>query len=200
MGEFLNGEDEILKHGSRLPHWQQGEVMQFVTFRLADSMPHGKIAQWKEDLSIFKQVHAEPWDEKTKKIYHQRFTRRIEEWLDQGMGSCIFQSAENRALLSDIMMQGEGKAATHQAWVIMPNHVHLIFSPLKPLAEIMKIWKGVSSRRLGKACVWQPNYRDTLIRDSTHFANAVRYIRNNPKGLREGTYSLWESKRAKAIQ
>lgn len=200
MGEFLDGEEEILTHGARLPHWQQGEVMQFVTFRLADSMPEGKITEWRENLARFKEVHPEPWDDSIKAVYHQRFTKRIEQWLDEGMGSCLFQSLENRETLRDVLMLGEGKAVTHQSWVIMPNHVHLLFTPLKPLPQIMKIWKGVSTRKIGKGSIWQPNYRDTLIRNSEHFVNAVRYIRRNPRGLREGTFTLWESERAKSVK
>jgi len=34
--EFLNPRREVEMHGSDLPHWQQGEALQFVTFRLKD--------------------------------------------------------------------------------------------------------------------------------------------------------------------
>jgi len=51
----------------------------------------------------------------------------------------------------------------------------------------------------GMGSIWQKNYRDTLIRDSDHFANAVRYIRRNPAKLAEGSYTLWESDQAAAI-
>jgi hypothetical protein len=44
------------------------------------------------------------------------------------------------------------------------------------------------------------NYRDTLIRDAGHFANAVRYIRRNPAKLQQGTFTLWQSERALAIR
>ena len=70
---------------------------------------------------------------------------------------------------------------------------------MAPLEKLMQSWKGISSRRIGAGTIWQKNYRDTLIRDATHFANAVRYIRRNPAKLREGTFTLWESERAKAI-
>ena len=36
MADFLDESGEIQKHGTKLPHWQQGEVMQFVTFRLGE--------------------------------------------------------------------------------------------------------------------------------------------------------------------
>lgn len=60
----------------------------------------------------------------------------------------------------------------------------------------MKSWKGVSARRIGKGSIWQKGYRDTMIRDAGHFANAVRYIRRNPAKLRPDTFTLWQSERA----
>jgi hypothetical protein len=49
--------------------------------------------------------------------------------------------------------------------------------------------------------IWQRNYRDTLIRDGDHFANAVRYIRKNPvkAKLPEDAFTLWQSERAAKI-
>ena len=199
MCEFLDGDEKIARHGARLPHWQQGNVMQFVTFRLADAMPVAMLAKWREERDQFRQVHPEPWDDGTERRYHNRFTKKIEDWLDQGMGSCLLRSDECRLILEDVMMQGEDKAVHHQAWVIMPNHVHLLFVPLMPLPQIMKIWKGVSARKMGKGSIWQANYRDTMIRDSEHFSNAVRYIRRNPRGLPDGSYTLWESARAQEV-
>lgn len=199
MGEFLDGEEGIEKHGGDLPHWQQGEVMLFVTFRLADAMPAGLLRQWKEQRETFLQVHPEPWDEPTKQKYHKRFTGRIERWLDQGHGSCLLRNSANRMILEGVMREGEGCAARFEAWVIMPNHVHLLFAPLRPMAELIKIWKGVSARKIGQGSIWQKNYRDTLIRDSIHYANAVRYIRRNPAKLNPGEFSLWQSERAQGV-
>ncbi len=89
MGDFLDGNEEIQTHGQKLPHWQQGEVMQFVTFRLSDAMPAGKLALWKEERDIWLGHHPEPRDEATMKKYHNRFTDQLEKWLDQGAGNCF---------------------------------------------------------------------------------------------------------------
>jgi REP element-mobilizing transposase RayT len=77
--------------------------------------------------------------------------------------------------------------------------VHLLFTPNWPLEKLLKTWKGVSARRNGKGSIWQRHYRDTLIRNARHFAAVVRYIRKNPAKLPEGTFTLWESERAKKI-
>lgn len=200
MPEFYHPDRETLKHGENLPHWQQGEVMQFVTFRLADSMPRTLIRKWKEELVIWSKLHPKPWTQEIKKEYHQRFTQQLELWLDQGHGSCLFKDSAVRKFLEDTLMHDQDLKARHHTWVIMPNHVHLLFTPLAPIEKLMQSWKGISARRIGNGSIWQKNYRDTLIRDPQHFANAVRYIRRNPKNLKPETYTLWESERAQAIR
>ena len=60
MSEFLNPQGKIAKHGGKLPHWQQGEVMQFVTFRLGDAMPMGKLKRWREERVIWLKWNPEP--------------------------------------------------------------------------------------------------------------------------------------------
>jgi REP element-mobilizing transposase RayT len=105
----------------------------------------------------------------------------------------------NRKILEDVLMHFQGERVEHHAWVIMPNHVHLIFTPRVPLETLIKAWKGTSARRIGQASIWQKNYRDTLIRDAGHFANAVRYIRRNPAKLRADTFTLWQGPRALAV-
>ena len=200
MSDFLHPDKNIQKHGEKLPHWQQGEVMQFVTFRLADSFPESKLRGWKEQRDTWLSLHPKPWSPSQEKEYHQRFTKALEHWLDQGSGSCLFKLPSNRLPLEQTLMHDQGTRAIHQAWVIMPNHVHLVFTPNFPLPDLMKSWKGVSARKIGLGSIWQKNYRDTLIRDIDHFINAVRYIRRNPAKLPPGTFTLWQSERALKIQ
>jgi putative transposase len=71
---------------------------------------------------------------------------------------------------------------------------------MAPLEYLMKAWKGTSARAVGMGSIWQKNYRDTLIRDAGHFANAVRYIRRNPARLRPGTFTLWQGPRALVVK
>ena len=174
--------------------------MQFVTFRLGDSLPYAKLRKWKEERETWLSFHPRPWSPEKEKEYHQRFTKEFEKWLDEGAGSCLLQDSENRAHLEFVLNYDQGKGATHHAWVIMPNHVHLLFTPHEPIERLMRRWKGISARNIGKGSIWQKAYRDTLIRDIDHFINAVRYIRKNPARLQADTFTLWQSERALAIQ
>lgn len=105
----------------------------------------------------------------------------------------------DRKIVEDILMHDHGTKAIHHAWVLMPNHAHLLFTTCDRIEVLMKAWKGVSARRIGKGTIWPIGYRDTMIRDPRHFANAVRYIRRNPAKLRAGTFTLWQSERALAV-
>jgi hypothetical protein len=148
--------------------------MPFVTFRLGDSMPAGKIRVWKENRDIWQQVHPQPWSPEVEKEYHRQFTWKMEGWLDEGAGSCLLKESANRSVVEAVLMKFQGEKVEHHAWVIMPNHLHLIFTPLSPIEKLVQAWKGVSARQIGQGGIWQKNYRDTLIRDGGHFANAVR--------------------------
>jgi len=199
--EFFDPSQDIRKHGDKLPHWQQGEVMQFVTFRLGDAIPREKLQLWLEQRKIWLNHHPKPWTPATEADYRKEFIWKLERWLDQGAGSCLLREPAARDILAEVLMKFQSVRVEHHAWVIMPNHVHLLFTPQAPLEKLIQAWKATSSRRLGKGSIWQRNYRDTLIRDFDHFANAVRYIRRNPvkAKLPEGAFTLWQSPRAERL-
>jgi len=200
MEDFLNSDKKILIHGNKLPHWQQGEVMQFVTFRLGDAMPQSTLSVWAQERTIWLKCHPKPWDKKTTQKYHHRFTAQLETWLDHGAGSCLLKNPTTRKILEETLIYDQETRAEQHAWVIRPNHVHLLFTPKAPLPVLLKSWKGISARKIKLGSIWQKNYRDTLIRDANHFANAVRYIRGNPAKLAPTTYTLWQGARALTVQ
>jgi len=175
--------------------------MQFVTFRLGDALPSETVLHWKNQRDSWRSTWPPPWTPEQEAEYHQRFTAKLETWLDQGAGSCLLEDPSNRVILAEVLMRFQGERVNHHAWVIMPNHVHLIFKPMVPLETLMQAWKSISAKQIGKGSIWQSNYRDTMIRDGDHFANAVRYIRHNPikAKLRKDHFSLWQSDRALRI-
>jgi len=96
------------------------------------------------------------------------------------------------------------------AVVVMPDHVHLLFTPLGDddantygLSQIMNSMKGASAhavnRALGrKGAVWQQEWFDRLLRSDESIRNTADYICANPvrAGLaeHEDTYPwLWRS-------
>ncbi|MCH8474352.1 MAG: transposase [Opitutales bacterium] len=200
MGDFFDVHESIERHGRDLPHWQQGEVLQFVTFRLGDSLPREKLTQWQSERKAWLEGRSQTWSAEEESEYHRLFTWRVEKWLDAGFGSCLLKEKRHRNVLEKTLMKFQGLRVEHYAWVIMPNHVHSLFKPLEEMHSLIKAWKGVSARLIGRGSIWQKMYRDTMIRDNQHFANVVRYIRRNPADLPVGSYTLWESPRAKGIR
>ena len=69
----------------------------------------------------------------------------------------------------------------------MPNHVHLLCTPLQghSLADIMHSIKSFTSNEANKILdrsgkFWQKEYFDRYIRNARQFSRAVTYIENNP--------------------
>ncbi|MGB0413041.1 MAG: transposase [Coraliomargarita sp.] len=197
--DFLNPFTEIDQHGGKLPYWQQDEALQFVTFRLKDSVPTSKLREWANYRKQWLLRHPQPWDSKTQSDYHCEFSLPFESWLDRGYGECILKDSGNRQILSEIFMHDQNIRVTHLAWINMPNHVHLLFKPLYPLAQLIKTWKGVSARKIGNGSIWQRNYRDTIIRNPEHRLRVLRYIRKNPSKLSSSQFTLWESDEARCL-
>jgi len=146
--------------------------------------------------------HAEPWDEPTEAAYHERFSDQIDKWLDQGAGSCVLKDPENSRIVADALRHFDGERYELALFVVMPNHIHVLFRPLEKyvLADIVKSWKGFSAREINKrsgktGALWQDEYWDRLIRNERHFFKVVKYILDNPVEvrLRKGEFVLWES-------
>ena len=59
--QFFNPYEDIRFTANRLPHWQQKGAVYFVTFRLADAVPHHLRTQWESDREAWLRVHPQPW-------------------------------------------------------------------------------------------------------------------------------------------
>ena len=198
MPDFFNPEKEVTKRKHRLPHWQQGDVWIFLTYRLADSLPETILTKWRDERDQWLQHHPEPWDQATEDEYHERFSQEIDRWLDQGHGSCVLRNSENSRIVADAFTHFDGDRYQLASYVVMPNHVHLLFRTLgaHQLSDLVHTWKRFTAREInrragGQGRLWQPDYWDRLIRSQRHFDWVQRYIRKNPENLPPGTYRLW---------
>lgn len=205
---FLNPWKRVERHVNALPHWQQDGATLFVTFRLDDSIPAALIQKWDSERRRWFEAHPKPWTEAEQVEFQDRFSRRWEMELDRGHGCCVLERAEVVDELAGVLTAFDGERYQHHCWVIMPNHVHLLFTlaPGQLLEKVMQGWKGVSSRRIHAALgrsgtLWQKDYFDRMIRDGEHFVRCARYIRKNPvkAGLSEGRFRLFESPEVKRL-
>ena len=91
-------------------------------------------------------------------------------------------------VVADALKYGEQQLKLYsiRAWVIMPNHMHILIYPKTGLSRITKSIKGFSGRaannildRSGQA-FWQNESYDHWVRDQHEMEKVVRYIEGNP--------------------
>jgi REP element-mobilizing transposase RayT len=194
---------EELKRGFRgwherghLPHRDEPGLRQFVTFHLADSFPAALLSEWEHLWQIEDQ---------------EKRREQLETYLDKGLGECYLRQPAIAQLVEDNIRHHcgsenlpNGPRYELRAWVVMPNHVHILFrTGSVPMSKTVEAWKKhtgrLANRLLGReGTFWQADYFDTYMRDSVHEKRTIRYIENNPvKALlvREAKDWPWSSAR-----
>ncbi len=173
---------------ANLPHWDQQGVTCFVTYRLADALPQEKIAEWAGAQANWLAAHPRPWTDAEAEEYTRDFGEKFEQALDAGWGSCLLATEENRTIVEDALRHFNGERYDLYAYVVMPNHVHVLFSPRGAFAihDILHAWKSFTGHAINKrmnrtGAVWQKESWDRLIRNDEHFRRTLAYIKqNNP--------------------
>ena len=192
---FLNRRSDILIRCGHLPHWFQPEAVQFITFRLADSLPQTKL----QELSLMREAlgRRETKDGELT-AEEERLEEIVEGWLKIGYGGCVLSNAQCRQFVEEALFFNDKQTYHLHAFVIMPNHVHILLSPIgeNSVVSIVSKLKRYSSRMI-KQCVgmdgnvWQREMFDRIMRGEDDFAHKLAYIVNNPNGLSEDSYSLY---------
>ncbi len=165
--------------------------MYFVTFRTADSVPQTKLSAWREERETWLKYHQEPWSEHEAREYYQRFSARMDAWLDAGMGDCPMREYGASEIVAHALKFFDGNRYDLGEWVMMPNHVHAVCAPLEgyELSEILHSWKSYTSNNinalLGKeGKLWQEESFNQILRSPEHLYNVECYIRRNPEKAR----------------
>ena len=195
---YFSGHSGVFKkEAGDLPHWTQTDKLQFITFRLRDSLPQEVIEVLKVEKEHFEKRFPKPWDKATQQKFAERFHSSAEKYLDAGYGSCLLQHSTAREILEDVIRYNDGVLYSLLAFVIMPNHVHiLIFHQDKSIDEVIQNIKSISSHKINKAlertgAIWMPNYFDRIIRTRQHLFSTIHYIEDNPRNLPPHTYTLY---------
>jgi len=159
-----------------LPHFDGPQITQFVTFRLYDSIPQIVFRKWREELRSLSKTDSDAM-----------LRRRLELYLDQGHGDCHLKDPRVAEVVQQSLLFFDGERYKLSAWVVMPNHVHALLTPLENqlLSRILHSLKSYTSNEANRILgiegkFWQQESFDRYIRNSRHFATAVRYIENNP--------------------
>ena len=176
-----------------LPHCDFPGLVQFVTFRLADSMPASRRSEWEHLLAI-----EDVREKRTK----------LEEYLDRGVGECWLREPRVATLCEEALRFFHNERYELLAWCVMPNHVHVLVHVLEtPLGKMMQSWKrhiateaerilaerrsptrrvsenstNAPTRRAALQTLrWEREYWDTFMRNEDQEKTAISYIENNP--------------------
>jgi putative transposase len=193
-------------YSRHMPPWRQPGATYFVTFRLADSLPQAKLRELRQlKLDGFaslpqtsRNLRTAPGgrrperniDLKDQERIEHEAAKLVEQWLDQGMGSCVLRDAASSQVVVDAMMHFDEERYELGCYVVMPNHAHAIVRPFDdekmPLEKILQSWKGWVSRHIrteqleGRA-FWQAESFDRILRDEEHLFRAIQYIGSNPQ-------------------
>ncbi|MCE2413873.1 hypothetical protein J4G07_07715 [Candidatus Poribacteria bacterium] len=231
-------QDELKSFYRRnLPHIQTPGATFFVTFQLAGAIPQHILAQWRTEKLRFdkeksrllrlqndsgsastQQRHCE---EKNKHLkWNRQWFRKFEKTLDSaGSGPVWLKDDQIAKAVAESLHYRDGKVYCLDAYCIMSNHVHVVFTPLtmpssrrevvnptkntaqtkdlcyNSLSSIMQSLKGYTARKANSlldrtGAFWQRESYDHIIRDANEWQRIITYVLNNP--VKAGLVDTWE--------
>lgn len=143
----------------------------FLTWRLAGTLPQPKPAFPVHDSDAGRRF-----------VFHDRKldqTREGPRWLE---------NPNIAASVAGVLLYGEMVRRSYDlfAWVVMPNHVHVVLKPNEKLPEIMRWMKSATAGRANRLAgrkgqaFWQREYFDRWIRTGKALASVIAYVEANP--------------------
>src|SRR6185295_17149907 len=159
-----------------LPHFDGRAIPQHISIHLADAVPNEVIERWNRELNTKNSTQD--------KILLQR---RIEKYADQGYGPAYLKDERLAEMVQKTLLKDDGRKYRLSAWVVMPNHVHMLLTRFESyeLSAIMQAFKSITAHRANKSLgrsgeFWTQEYFDRYARNSKHYTKTIEYIENNP--------------------
>ena len=155
-------------HARRLPHLHPIGQPVFLTWRLADSLPHNR-----------------PF---SPAISSGRAFLALDQLLDHARsGPLHLRLPEVVALVAEaILYQAQTLGHYDLHCYVVPNHVHLLVTPCVPVSKLMHSLKRFTAKEANRIMgltgkpFWQDESYDRLVRDQGEFERIARYIEWNP--------------------
>jgi putative DNA methylase len=153
----------------RLPHLQAIGQPLFLTWRLYGSLPPNRI------------FPAGPTPGKA--------FLALDSLLDRATSGPLYLGMPEIAKLTvDAFRHGAERMRLYQlhAYVVMPNHVHLLITPMVQVAKITHSLERFTAKEANRVLgmsgqpFWQDESYDRLVRDQREFERIVCYVEHNP--------------------
>jgi REP element-mobilizing transposase RayT len=146
--------------------------------------------QWIDEREEWLRENKEPHSGAQRREYWERFPARLQYWLDQGYGACVLRQSTLRAMVEDALRHFDRDRYRLDEFVVMPNHVHVIVTPLNSylLTSIVHSWKSFTAKRINavlrqSGTFWQKESFDHIVRNGDSLEKFRDYIHNNPKSV-----------------
>lgn len=176
-----------------LPHVSEYRKLYAVTFRLHDSLPQEVVKKYMQECKMTFGEDVPSFKTKRETMLH----KKMMNLMDDGYGECLLKDRTVRRIVEESFEYIDKNMAIVHAYVIMPNHIHAVFETLGEtnIQQVMHCLKSYTALRINRCQhrqgrVWQQEYYDRIIRNEAHYANAINYIRNNPRHCKDGEYTL----------
>jgi REP element-mobilizing transposase RayT len=163
-----------------VPHIDDPGLSQLVTFRQDDSVPARLLRMYSNTVEAA--VGAETKHEK-----QTRVLAHMEKYLAKGRGTCRLRDPRAAAIVEGALRYHERSDYRLIAWVVMPNHVHIVLRRARhvSLATIVRRWKSWTARRINEMSgrtgrLWQREWVDRWLREEDALWSAIKYVELNP--------------------
>lgn len=153
-----------MEYRRNLPHFQPDGAALFITFRLHGTLPLHSGRDGRAFVSADREL--------------ERATSGPVRLRQPDVAECV----------TGIILDGDQVRALYGlvAYVVMPNHVHLLIEPKTRASKITQYVKGVSARRANELLrrtgqpFWQDESFDRWVRSRQDREKIIRYIEMNP--------------------
>ena len=171
---------------SYLPHVKAAGGTYFVTFRLDDSLPREVVRRLK---AMATAAAEQATDEEARLAADREYFREFEGALDASHGACWLRRPEIAGVVSGALRFFDGTRYRLRAWVVMPNHVHVVLTPLPgfALSAVLHSWKSFTAKDANRLLpeksvreLWQRESYDRLCRDAAETERWISYVERNP--------------------
>ncbi len=183
-----------------LPHWQPPAGRLFVTWRLHGSLPRSALDRLEaERRALDRQPERPAETPRDRALRHNKGLFHLADSLlgQQVAGPRWLADDSIGRLMVDALFHHHGHLYNLLAFVVMPNHVHVLLQPLElpqaagvsapvPLSRITQSLKGFVAREANRLLArtgqrfWQDESYDHWVRDDAEMGRVARYIEGDP--------------------
>ena len=189
-----------------LPHWQPVGGTFFITYRLAGTLPGSVLSELNRENQRLRSLPRQPGYSENE--WNLRIEKKIfalwDEYLDRDKSMKWLSDPRVSRIVQDNLYHHAGAKYSLWAYVIMPNHVHVVLQPDEVwmkrftagdsersqyekgvLSAILHSLRSFTAKKanevLGRTGVfWQGEAYDHCVRDERELQRIIYYVENNP--------------------